>query len=136
VAKALRRIDIAPLPVTKFNRRSQHEKILPASVLVCALLILAVCEREPACSGLNWKVEPILEHENVSFCPLCGFVADGMMIEAISGEITGYRLGHGRAVIQLLHNEALGLFGEFRSDEGGMGLRLFVEHEFLSIFPF
>ena len=54
MAKALRRIDIAPLPATKLNRRSQHEKILSASVLVCVLLILAACESEPTHAGLNF----------------------------------------------------------------------------------
>ena len=111
-------------------------KFLLVVTLVSALLILAACESDPVQPRLTWKVEPTLEYASISFCPLCGFVANGMMIDASTGEVTGYRLGHGHAAIRLLHDEALGLFGEFRSSESGMDLRLLTENEFLSIFPF
>jgi len=87
---------------------------------------------------LVWKIEPTFEYDIIVYCDLCGFNDNiqRLLVNESTGEIIDSYSGHRRHVMDVLYDEALGLFGVHHWSSTHSNAEFFSGDELLSIYPF
>lgn len=85
-----------------------------------------------------WKVEPIFDYERIRYCPWCEVFSAGdplYIVDETTGALTDeIKFGHGGSSSRYLYDQALDIFGLYRSGPGWNEIVIYTRAEFLSEF--